>query len=339
MMKKILKNALQLLIDKWIYWRYAKHIVLGDRSYQWCTIPVPEDYPRQSQTHPSILYIKKGWQGATHWLATTPYPDTCVKYENPCIYYAGEDGLTKSPVSFTPITRNPILSWPGGSKFNSDVELYFENEILYAITREYDNQTLRKEIKVQTSVDGQIWTLPRPLFATSDAEKELLSPSILKYKNKYRFYCLNGNAGVFRKGICTGIDIWEGDSLSEPAFTQISTGCFPNKGDIGIEPWHCDVFEYENKLYMILCARDVRKKTLRAPMETYLAISENYQDFHIFPCPLIRHIKTYRPSAYVDEKMLYLYFSSVGRYLNDKSDRNIGLASFDMRKILEELQR
>jgi hypothetical protein len=333
-----IKNILQLLLDKWIYWKYRGEIVIGNHPYQWCSIPVPNNYPRQSQTHPSIIYVKNKWQGATHWLATTPYPDLQVEFENSCIYYADDEHKTVCPKVFIPINNNPILPWPGGEKFNSDVELYFEKNILYCFTREYDNQSLHKEIKVQTSTDGQIWSYPKTILFMSDADKEILSPSILKFKNKYRFYCLNGNAGVYKKGVCTGIDIWEGSSLTDSDYRQITTGCFLNKDEAGVEPWHCDVFEYEEKLYMVLCARDVKKKTFRAPMETYLAVSENFQDFHIFPKPLIRHIKTYRPTAYIDSGRLYLYFSSVGRYLNDNSDRNIGVTSFNMSLLLKEIQ-
>jgi hypothetical protein len=338
MMLRSIKNLLQLLLDKWIYWKYGRRIVIGNRDYKWCSIPVPDNCPRQSQTHPSIIYVSDKWQGATHWLATTPYPNCWVEFENPCIYYANRlDGIN-TPTVFTPVKNNPILPWPKGSKFNSDVELYMENNILYSIIREYDRQNLHKEIKVQASTDGQNWGMPHTLFSTSDADKELLSPSILKYKNKIRFYCLNGNAGIYRRGICTGINIWEGTSLSDTGFTQTATGNFLNKEAIGIEPWHCDVLEYEDKLYMVLCARDVKKKTFRAPMETYLAVSEDYQDFFIFPQPLIRHIKTYRPSAYMDGKRLYLYFSTIGRYRNDNSDRNIGVTFFEMDELLQELQ-
>lgn len=336
----MLKNSLQFILDKYIYLRYKKKIVIGNRPYRWCRIPVPDNYPRQSQTHPSIIHFGEKWEGGSHWLATTPYPDQQVKYENPCIYYADEDSAGSPPVVFTPIKNNPILPWPKGDKFNSDVELYYENNTLYSFIRVYDNRTLRKELKVQTSHDGHVWDPPYTLFAIMDPDMELLSPSVLKYKDQYRFYCLNGNAGIYRKGICTGIDIWEGASLAETGsnFKQVATGRFLNKEDVGIEPWHCDVFEYAGKLYMVLCARDVKAKTFRAPMETYLAVSDNYRDFYIFPYSLIRHIKTYRPSAYMDGDRFYLYFSSTGYYLNDGSDRNIGVASFDMRKLLQELK-
>lgn len=66
----------------------SRFCYIGESTFFWCDLPVPVNYPQQSQTHPSILYLKQGWNGATHWLGTTPYPKAQVKYENPCIYYA-----------------------------------------------------------------------------------------------------------------------------------------------------------------------------------------------------------------------------------------------------------
>jgi hypothetical protein len=329
-----IRNILQLLLDKYIYLVYKKRIIIGNRPYQWCSVPVPQSCPKQSQTHPSILFFKQKWNGENLWLATTPYPNARVEYENPCVYYADHQSFTK----FTPVENNPILPYPGGTKFNSDVELYFENNTLFAVSREYDGGNLSKKMLLQSSGDGHTWSVPHVLFETADATLELLSPSVLQYKNNIRFYCLNGNAGVLKKGVCTGIDVLEGKSLNDSDFKIVDRGAFLNKNDIGIEPWHCDVFEYKKMLYMVLCARNVRKKTIRAPMETYLAVSDNYLDFFIFPQPIVKHIKTYRPTAFVDNNDFYLYFSAVGRYLNDGSDRAIGLAIFDMKELLQEVR-
>lgn len=158
-MKFLLHRYIQLLLDIFFFCIYRKKVV-GQNKYLWCTIPVPESYPQQSQTHPSIIYLKQGWNGATHWLGTTPYPKAQVKYENPCIYYADVQN-NSVPTQFIPIKNNPILEWPGGDCFNSDIELYFEDNVLYSIIREYDNKTLSKKLKVQYSTDGQFWSTPR----------------------------------------------------------------------------------------------------------------------------------------------------------------------------------
>lgn len=112
----MLRKLLQYILDRLIYLLYRDSVILGNRSFSWCDLPVPTNYPQQSQTHPSIIYLKQGWNGATHWLGTTPYPKAQVKYENPCIYYADirNDCI---PTQFVPIKNNPIVEWAGGGLF------------------------------------------------------------------------------------------------------------------------------------------------------------------------------------------------------------------------------
>lgn len=333
---KELRLLLQKILDRTVFLFNKKSVIIGNLPYSWCKIPVPNNCPKQSQTHPSILYIKQGWNGATHWLGVTPYPEAQVEYENPCIYCAmGDNG--RSPVNFTPIKKNPILDWPRGSRFNSDIELFYDNNTLYSIIREYDDKSLQKILKVQSSSDGQQWSEARPFFETDNPEQELLSPSILRYKNKLRIYCLNGNAGITKKGICTGIDILEGDDLENPVFEEVKGGSFLNKAQVKIEPWHCCLFEYEQKLYMLFCGRDHKQKSFRSPMETYLAVSEDYHNFQIYEKPIISHIKTYRPSAYICGDSLHLYFSVVGYIDNFVEDRRIGYTCLNMKKLLQLL--
>ena len=63
-------------------------------------------------------------------------------------------------------------------------------------------------------------------------------------------------------------------------------------------------------------------------MYTYLAVSEDYVNFHIYKKPIIRYLKSYRPSAYVDSSgVFHLYFSIIGSFLKDHSDRNIAWTS------------
>lgn len=229
-----IKNKLQLILDILFSYVYRNSIIINKIAFLWCDIPVPESYPQQSQTHPSIIYLKQGWNGATHWLGTTPYPKAQVKYENPCVYYADVQN-NSVPTQFIPIKNNPILEWPGGDCFNSDIELYFEDNVLYSIIREYDNKTLSKKLKVQYSTDGQFWSTPRLFFETTDPKQELLSPSIIRYNDKLRLYCLNGDAGISKRGHCTGIHILEGDNLKRSVFKEVATGSFLNKDEVRIE--------------------------------------------------------------------------------------------------------
>lgn len=335
-MFRYIKGICQYILDVIIYFLYRRKIIIRCQLYFWCKIPIPTGYLWQSQTHPSILYIKEGWNGATHWLGTTPYPNAQVEYENPCIYY-GMMERNSVPINFIPIKKNPILGWPGGSRFNSDIELFYNNKTLYSIIREYDNKSLQKILKVQSSLDGQNWSEAHPFFSTNNPEQELLSPSIIRYENKLRIYCLNGNAGITKQGICTGIDILEGDDLEQSAFKEIAGGTFLNKNQVKIEPWHCCLFEYEQKLYMLFCGRDHKKKSFRSPMETYLAVSEDYHNFYIYERPIISYVKTYRPSAYMDGDLLHLYFSVVGYIDSFFEDRRIGYTCLNMKELIQLL--
>lgn len=334
-----LKEIAQVCLDKMDYFLYKKKVVLGEYPYYWCSIPVPANYPKQSQTHPSIVYDPAKWNGKTHWLATTPYPDASVRYENPCIYYADSGVSSEPPFDFKPIPENPIADWPGGNAYNSDPELFFSGNRLYCIVRENENARYLSEIKLLSSKNGLNWNSPKTIYTSNEPERQLLSPSYLLRENEHFIYFLNGDAGIGKNGTCTGIEIIKGSNFEAPDFNHWKSGAFLNKNEAGIEPWHFDLFEYQEKLFMIFCGRDRKKKTIRNPMETYLAVSEDYIHFYIYKTPVIRHLKTYRPSAYLDENnVLHLYFSVVGSFLNDGSDRNIAVTSIPFESLLNLLK-
>ena len=318
---RTIKIVFQQLFDRYDYIRYKRQVVIGGGGYHWCDIPVPIGYPKQSQTHPSILFFPEKWREYSYWLATTPYPDGRVEYENPCIYRSNE------PTVFSSISRNPIVKCPGGSAYNSDPDLFLFEDRLYCIVRENENGHYLREIKLLNSIDGEVWSKPLRIYTSNDVDRQLLSPSYLRYQGKHLIYFLNGDAGIGRNGKCTGIEIAETDDLNR-SFRFSSTGDFLNQEDVRIEPWHFDLFEYKHKLYMVLCGRDRNKWTFRNPMYTYLAVSEDYINFYIHKNPIIRYLKSYRPSAYVDDSgIFHLYFSIIGSFFKDHSDRNIARTS------------
>lgn len=333
--KYLLENA-TMLADKFTINLFRNRIVLGSQKFTFCNIPVPAGYS-QSQTHPSILYFPNKWHGYTHVLATTPYPKADIRCENPCLYYAADEN---SPTVFIPNQNNPIVPPPlEKTAFNSDPCLYFENNRLYLLNRRCEQTPNLREIEVCYSDDGKNFSKPETIITESANNKELLSPSIIKYDNTKRIYFLNGDSGIRKNGKCTGIDIYEGTSFEKADFKHINTGYFLNSEETGIEPWHFDLFQHNNKLYMVLCGRNKHQKGIRKQMNTYLAVSDDYRNFFIFETPLVKLLKTYRPTAYLDEKkVLHLFFSIVGRVAFDKSDRTIALTSFDFEDLLKKIR-
>lgn len=334
----MIRGILQKQFDRLDYAMNKKRIIIGDTPYRWCTIPAPKGYS-QSQTHPAIQYIPHAWNGYTHWLATTPYPNADVRFENPCIYKANSE--TAAPPSvFHPIRQNPIACWPGGSGYNSDPELFFANNQLYCIVRENENTRFLREIKLYVSADGESWNYLKTIYTSNDEERQLLSPTYEFRENAHYLYFLNGDAGIGRHGSCSGIEIIRSSDFEKSDFRFYAKGNFVNKKENRIEPWHFDLFRCDGLLYMLFCGRDKRKKTWRNPMETYLAVSTDDINFHIFERPVIRHLKSYRPSVYLDEKqVLHIYFSVIGSFMPDGSDRNIGVTSIPFQKLLSYLSK
>jgi hypothetical protein len=250
------------------------------------------------------------------------------------LYYISDKD---NPTIFTPNPNNPIIPTPlEKTAFNSDPCLYFENNRIYLLNRRCERTPDLREIEVCYSDDGKDFSQPATIITETADKKELLSPSVIQYANTKRIYFLNGNAGIGKNGKCKGIDIYEGTSFEKADFTHVKNGQFVNSEETGIEPWHFDLFQFENKLYMVLCGRSRHQKGIRNHMNTYLAVSEDYQNFHIFATPLVKLLKTYRPTAYLDEKgVLHLYFSVVGEVAKDKSDRAIALANFDFQDLLK----
>ena len=73
-------------------------------------------------------------------------------------------------------------------------------------------------------------------------------------------------------------------------------------------------------------------------MYTYLAISEDYVNFYIYKRPIVRYLKSYRPSAYVDDRgIFHLYFSVIGSFLEDHSDRNIAKTEMEFDELLSKI--
>ena len=179
---KPIKRAFQQLFDRYDYVRYKAHIIIGNANYHWCNIPVPIGYPKQSQTHPSIQFFSEKWRGYSYWMATTPYPDEQIEYENPCIYRSND------PTVFSPINQNPILKHPGGAAYNSDPELFLFEDILYCIVRENENSHYLREIKLLNSIDGQIWSKPFTIYTSNEEDRQLLSPSYVRRLDKWEMY-------------------------------------------------------------------------------------------------------------------------------------------------------
>jgi hypothetical protein len=268
--------------------------IFGLNDIRWCNVPVPLNYI-QDQTHPSILYIPNKWNNSNIWLATTPYPNDGF-YENPSIYFGDYSDSTLN-CAFTPIQNNPInIITKRGDGYNADPDLFLDDSILFCIYKQYLASDKKQHYLIQSSLDGQNWTFPKELFNSDFTGWEIVSPAIIKYRNKYRIYGAQTTARI-AGGQFFNLVILESNSLTDPKFKIISRPIFAKKGSI--EMWHFDLFERNNVLYMVFCGKNTAFSDTY--LSTYLAYSLDYTNFYVLPKPLFNDIYSYRPTAFIDE--------------------------------------
>ena len=309
---------------------------------KFCSVPIPEinahkngefnftstqiaNY-KQSQTHPSIVYVPDGWNGHKYWLATTPYPEAVGVFENTCIYYGDEDADGNPPTVFYPIsggvadgeytvTTNPIVKVDNTNAVNSDCDLILLDNVMWCISRDNNNKHATYS---QKSINGMAWT-PRgttPLW-NNDMQPygaELISPSLVLDNGEIKAYCLKGSVGATtldyenNKGICFGLDILKGTTLEGSGdFAYHKRGVL--YGNRKLEPWHFDVFKDDStgKYYAIMCA--VNRNLFINGLFTFLAESDDGINFYMYGLPLITTHFQYRPTAFIrEDRKLVLYF-------------------------------
>lgn len=362
--------------------------VFSQSELKFCSVPIPEinahknsefDFTveqisnyKQSQTHPSIVYVPDGWNGHKYWLATTPYPAAVGVFENTCVYYGDEDADGNPPTVFHPIsggvangeytvTTNPIVKVDSTNTVNSDCDLILLNNIMWSISRHNND---KHKVYSQKSVDGMAWTPRGTIPVWSDDIQpygaELVSPSLLLENGEIKAYCLKGSVGATtpdyenNKGLCFGLDILKGTTLEGSGdFAYHQRGVL--YGNRKIEPWHFDVFKDDTtgKYYAIMSASNRNFDT--TGLKTYLAESDDGVNFYMYGLPLIQVHNQYRPTAFIrEDRKLVLYFSTYGYPTKDlvKADmlpngasdfstdgRYIGLAVKDFDDILETLKK
>jgi hypothetical protein len=259
-------------------------------------------------THPSVYYNPDGWNGYTHWMAATPYPQkdalTGEYYENPCIYFANGDSENKHPLSWTPIANNPLLPHPS-SGYNSDPELFMHDNKLWVVNR-WKSGVPIISFTMQSSSDGLNWTEPTIIYSSDDSES--VSPMYLFENGKHRLYIIepykNPIVGT-DKTRTQYIRVIESESLENPSFTEIEYCALEGLPNI----WHGSIFVYKDVKYLIGCGlHDADRRNL---FGLYLARQiEGTNDFKFYDKPLIATFGGYRPHSFVDGDNVVVYIST-----------------------------
>lgn len=134
-------------------------------------------YGNTQNVHPSVVRVPSGLD-YKYWMAYTPYPNSQVDKENPCIAYSS-DGI-----EWANIAGNPLDTPTEEGCYFSDTQLVWRSDLkrlecYYRLANGSDDTTIRGEtIYRRTSSDGKTWSDKEVIVSATGGLSNYLSPSI-----------------------------------------------------------------------------------------------------------------------------------------------------------------
>jgi len=289
--------------------------ILAPYSVDYVNLPNTGGVPNgvKDITHPSVCYFKDGWNGYTHWMAATPYPQkdplTGEYYENPCIFFANGDAANKHPLAFTALSNNPIFPKPS-TGYNSDPEMWFFDNKLWVITRmrSINVSGYVSALYLQSSSDGVNWSEAQLIYGSQKNTGDV-SPMYQYENGKHRIYLTQyyRNPDILTdKDRSSHITVIESDSLDVPDFQEVGYCAIEGLANI----WHCGMFLYNSKKYILACGRHDGNKD--GTYGLYLAEQiEDTNDFRFYDKPIVPPFGGYRPFGFLDANNTLVIYTSV----------------------------
>lgn len=266
-------------------------------------------------------------------------------------FYANERENGDAPINFTAFAGNPLQTPPSGG-YNADVDIIYHNGNIYVTNRPVITTGNSQWVNVQKCVitDGA-FTFEDPVTLYDNRQTPanfgfpsnyittLVSPAVVEFNNKIRFYQLATNVYNDLKPT-KGLIIMEGNDLETPnGFSFLKYGSIYGTG---LEPWHISVFPYGGKLYAVVCCVDIDNSTAQVKrVFNYLAVSEDGENFRIFSRPL-SNVLSYRSSACVTDTGLFVLYLATLNYFPIGSPalsdgRTVIMASKPFNDLLDEI--
>ena len=339
--------------------------IFSKKDFSLCTVLVPDGYP-QSQTHAGIAYhagkyyltcspypVKKYSRFEAYWLSLIQKLSLgqwgnivdAEKFENPMLY-VGLDNKTAPPTMFESIYPFPLMSAPapvyGMPAYNSDPDIFIEGDKVYILNRSYYrlpyvNIANEKEVLISLirgHIDDNGYHLS-DIMEFKKSNDSLISPCLIKYKDKYLFMSLETNSAIDGHSF-DGLYMQQSDSVLGLINEQ-------NNKKIDVEagkmlPWHMSLFTYKERLFAIVaCVENGDKTHLWQMLGEF---DEDLSHLEIYPRPLTDY-NSYRGAALVVNDEFILYTTT----LNDKvrgsrsvDGRDIIMAKKPINNLLDEIK-
>ena len=290
----------------------------------------PEKYHNDC-LHPCIRYDEKSGK---YFMAQSPYYGWNNQVENPMFY---------SSHNYMHWYNGQLIADTPQKGYNSDPNILLNDngEVLY-IWRECNTDYCDSICCVETTVGGLLpnrgGQMCKRVFAVNFSNEQDVEqcPILMKHNGEYYIYAAWYQYVPVRKNL--GIAIWRGTALENPDFELQDTIPFestytvdralniPLLGHIFYVPkplyhdlWHFDLFEYEDKLYMVSVAEKGDN--------IMLSVSNDWRHFKTYRKPLVNNHYTenycgyrqyyYKPTAFVKDDTLHVFYTA-----NAKDDPN-----------------
>lgn len=213
-------------------------------------IPTPDATGKA--THPSVVDMLTPWNGYRWWMAHTPYADSSVALENPCIV-ASNDKTTWVEPSGIP---NPIDPWPGGSGYNSDTELVYEPDTgeLFCFWRDYHpgvGPGWNLDVCYSKSSDGITWTEQTNVLNLNYAggTEAIFSPAILRVgSGDYRMWLVSASGWSQLRTASDLTGPWS--TPTNLTFNGTANGGVPGTSKL----WHWGIRQHAGTFYGLVIA-------------------------------------------------------------------------------------
>lgn len=311
-------------------------------------VETPEyDKYRNDCLHPCIRYDsgKK-----VYHMAQSPYYGWNNKVENPLYYTSSSCNMW---------TDGILLSETPTKGYNSDPCILLKNDTILYVWRECMTPRCDSLNVIQATVggilqNGKIDKLQ--VFTTNTSVNYDLQQCPILFENtcvdSFYIYATWYQYKPIR--INKGIAIWRGTNMVKPDFHLIDTlpiqsvytvdKCaqirllnyiwylpVPLKHDI----WHFDLFEYDNKLYMVSVA-EVGDNIM-------LSVSDDYKHFKTYRKPLVNNHYSenytdyrqyfYKPTAFVKNDSVFLFYTANAK--DDLNKNQLFVTAEKMEKIIQ----
>ena len=295
----------------------------------------PEKYHHDC-LHPCIRFDEKSGK---YYMAQSPYYGWNNKVENP-IFYESD--------SYMEWTNGSLIADTPDKGYNSDPNICLSSDgSIYFIWRECYTPLCDSLKAHQVTVGGKMVNnslLKKEIFCINNSpnEDKEQCPILIEHDGERYIYAAWYQYDPLRKN--KGVAIWKEDvsranrggqmcrcqfvdtiafescitvdrALNMPLFGHIFYIPKPLYHDL----WHFDLFEYENKLYMVSVAEKGDN--------IMLSVSEDWKHFKTFRKPLVNNHYTenycgyrqyfYKPTAFIKDDTLHVFYTA-----NAKDDPN-----------------